>query len=271
MIGGKKISGFVVTRNEERNIRDCLESLKWVDELIVVDSYSEDATVEIARRYTDRVVQREYRSYRDQVTFALEQTSHSWVVYLDADERLTQRALDEIHEHFRREGPPEWDAFEFPRKTYFLDRWIAHSGWYPQRRIRLFRKELATFGGRPPDTNARVEGRIKSLSGDILHLSYPGGFGDMVGKLNLYAAAKAQHAHQAGVRPGWWRTALKPLLTLLERLILKRAFLDGYPGLVVAAGSAFYRLTREVKLWEMRNTKEPPPFVPPTMKQDESC
>src|SRR5437773_1231630 len=134
------VSAIVVCFNEEQNIADCLESLTWCDEIVVVDSFSTDRTVEICRRYTDRVIQREWAGYRDQKAFAHSQATRAWVFLVDADERVTPELKDEIRESLLQNGDT-YAAYAVPRLVYYLKHWWRRGGWYPDYDVRLFRRD----------------------------------------------------------------------------------------------------------------------------------
>jgi len=257
MLAGHSFSAFVITYNEQDGIRDCLESVKWVDELVIVDSYSEDATVEICREYTDRIIQREFAGYVAQTRFAFEQTTGEWVVWLDADEVLTPEAQREIVRRFEAPDGPGCDGFTFPRKTYFIDRWITHSGWYPQRKLRLLRREVARIGGDEPHPEAAVAGEVMDLDGGILHLSYPGGFQEMATRSAVFASRAAKARFEAGKRASRVSMVLKPPLEFVKKYVFRLGLLDGLPGLAIAVGSAYYRFMRELKLWELEHARDP--------------
>ena len=165
------ISAVIIAFNEEKNIRGCLESIKWVDEIIVVDSFSNDATVEICREYTDRVIQREWPGHVKQKQFALEQATGDWILSLDADERLSEEAAEEIESRVLQ-GPQSADGFIFPRQSYYLGRWISHGGWYPDSKLRLVRRGRAKWGGEDPHDKLIIDGRAEHLRGKILHYVY---------------------------------------------------------------------------------------------------
>jgi len=251
MIGGHAISAFVITYNEERNIGECLESVKWADELVVVDSFSQDRTVEVARRYTDRVIQREFAGHVAQTRYASEQTRHRWVLWLDADERLTPEAVAEIRRVFSAPGGPRHSGYCFPRLTFFMGRWIKHSGWYPQHKLRLWDRNCGHVGGEEPHAHVVLDGPVERLKGDILHFSYPGGLKDMADTSARYASYAARSRHKAGKRFSLAGLLLKPPATFLKKYFLQRGFLDGLPGLAIAVGSAHYRFLREAMLWEL--------------------
>jgi glycosyltransferase involved in cell wall biosynthesis len=254
MLGGQKVSGFVITFNEEDNVAACLETMKWADDLVVVDSFSTDRTVEIARRYTDRIIQRPFTAYTDQTRFAFEQTTGDWVLWLDADERLTPQALAEVEERFRAPGGPGADGFAFPRRTCFADRWIMHGGWYPQRKVRLFRREGARIGGNPAHPTAEVSGSIVNVRGDILHYSYPGGLAEMAQRSARFADLVARERYERGGRFSLLKLLFRPPFELVKKYVLQLGLLDGMPGLLIAVGSAYYQFLREAKLYELGNS-----------------
>ena len=262
MIGGKSVSGFVITYNEQEGLRDCLDSMKWVDELVVVDSYSQDATCEIAGEYTDRIIRREFAGYVAQTRFAFEQTTCEWVMWLDADEALTQQAAGEIHSWLAQPRQVEYDGFAFPRKTYFLDRWIKHGGWYPQHKVRFVRREAARLMGREPHPEFVVEGRVKKLKGDILHFSFPGGIVEYAQRSATFAEAAARARRARGKRASLLRLVLNPPFAFFRSYLLRLGILDGVPGLAVGVGTAYHRFIRELRLWELQHAEDPPAFEP---------
>jgi glycosyltransferase involved in cell wall biosynthesis len=244
------VSAFVITHNEEANIAECLESVSWADEIVVVDSLSDDHTVEIARQYTERIIPREFAGYTDQTLYAFEQTTGEWVLWLDADERLTPQAQQQIQERLGRSVGPGCDAFAFPRLTWLLGRWVKHSGWYPQPKVRLMRRAVSTIGGDKLVPRAVVDGKVVRLTGEILHYSYPGGIADMAQRSIKYACIAAEARYEAGRRFSLFRLLTNPPLTFLGRYILRLGFLDGLAGLTIAASAGYYRFVRELKLWE---------------------
>jgi glycosyltransferase involved in cell wall biosynthesis len=253
-----KTSAFIITYNEEKNIKDCLESLKWTDEIVVVDSYSTDRTCDIAREYTDRVIKHEFQGHVGQTRYASEQTSHPWIMWLDADERLTPEAIEEIHRQFDSGVTEEYKAFSFPRRTFFIDRWILHSGWYPQPKIRFWHRDHAHISGDEPHPHVELKENAKEkvLEGDILHYSYPNGLRDMVATSTKYARLGAERRYNEGRRYHLWSALLKPPATFLKKYCLQLGFLDGTPGLAIAVGSGYYRFMKEFMLWELEQEGE---------------
>jgi glycosyltransferase involved in cell wall biosynthesis len=251
MLGGHTVSAFAITYNEEDNIRGCLECLRWVDEIVVVDSFSEDRSVAIAREFTDRVIQQKFLGYTAQTRFACQQTTGDWVVWLDADERLSERAVEQIKAELQRPEGPRAEGFSLPRKTYFLDRWITHSGWYPQHKVRVFRRDLGQIAGSSAHPTAVVDGRVKKLKGDILHHSYPGGVMEMVHRSARFADMLADERWRAGRRCSMGDLLIKPPLEFFKKYFLRLGVLDGMPGFIIAVASAYYRFVRAAKMWEL--------------------
>jgi len=244
-----KISAIVVCGNEEANIAECLESVRWCDEIVVVDSLSSDRTPEIARGYTERVIQRPWAGYVAQKQFALEQATGDWALSLDADERCTPELRDAI-----RAALPQADArglagFEVRRHVFYLGRWIDHGGWYPDWKLRLVRRGRARWGGVDPHDKLIADGPVRRLDADLIHFTY-GSFSDHLRTLQRFSDVVSEVQAREGRRFSLLRAILHPPAKFLECFVWKRGFLDGWPGFVIAATSAFYVFAKHVKLWE---------------------
>jgi glycosyltransferase involved in cell wall biosynthesis len=246
----KKISATVRTFNEERNIRDCLESLSWADEIVVVDSKSTDRTVEIAREFTDRVIIQEWLGHIGQSQFAADQASHTWVLHLDADERVTPRLRDEILA-LDLNGTP-YDAYDVPRFHFFLQRWIRHSAWYPDRKIRLFRKDRCRWGGYAPHDVLKVPGRIGRLRNDILHYIYTD-VAHFAATKNTYSTLTAQDHFRNGRKARLTDIMIRPFYAFIYRYCFRLGFLDGLAGFVIAVMESHGVFLKYLKLYEMQN------------------
>jgi glycosyltransferase involved in cell wall biosynthesis len=253
MIGEKKISAFVLTYNEEENIEACLETLRWADEIVVVDSFSTDGTLECARPLADRILQREFAGHVAQTRYASRQTSHPWIVWLDADERLTEPAISDVRSALNSESMAGTVGYAFPRKTYFMGRWITHSGWYPQHKVRVWHRDHGEVVGEEPHPRVELDGEARRIEGDILHYSYPGGMRDMVATSTKYARYAAQTRFEKGQRSSLLSMLLRPPGSFLKKYLLQLGALDGMPGLAIAVGSAYYRFMREMMIWELEN------------------
>jgi len=244
-----KISAIVVCGNEEANIAECLESVRWCDEIVVVDSLSSDRTPEIARGYTERVIQRPWAGYVAQKQFALEQATGDWALSLDADERCTPELRDAI-----RAALPQADArglagFEVRRHVFYLGRWIDHGGWYPDWKLRVLRRDRARFAGHEPHDRAEVDGAVARLEADLVHYTYRD-FAQHLRTVDRFAAVVAEEWRKEGRRFSLLDALLHPPGKFLECYLWKRGFLDGWPGFVIAATSAFYVFAKQVKLRE---------------------
>jgi len=228
-----KITAVIITYNEEDRLPDALASLRQVaDEIVVVDSYSIDRTVEIAREAGARVLQNRFQDYGQQKNFAMAQAGGEWILNLDADERVSpelKRAITEL----KGGGPPtNTAAFAIKRKTFYLGRWIRHSGWYPDRKIRLFRKDAASWHGRIHE-RLDVRGAVAHMDGDILHFTYRD-IGDHVRRLDRYSAFQAEEIIRQQKKCLFLRLAILPPVTFLRHYFWKSGILDGFPGLVIA-------------------------------------
>ena len=243
------VSVCLITLNEESNIRDCLESVKWAGEIVLVDSFSEDRTLDIAREYTDRVVQREWRGINDQRQHCLELASNAWVLCVDADERVTPELAEEIKGLFRS-GKPACDAFSMPRRTWYLGRWIRGSGWYPARKVRLFKKSAGRFGDNDPHDKVLVDGPIRKLKHDLLHYSYRD-IAHHAATANSFSTTAARVRFRKGKRGSLATMLFKPPWRFFWQYVLRGGFRDGVPGLVIGVLSAYTVFLRCAKLWEM--------------------
>jgi glycosyltransferase involved in cell wall biosynthesis len=244
-----KISATVITFNEEGNIAAALESLAWADEIIVIDSESTDCTVEIARRFTDRIYVRAWPGYSAQKNFAAEQASFDWVFSLDADERVSGELAAELQK--LKQGPERAvAAFEMPRLTFYLGRWIKHSGWYPDHKVRLYNRKSASFVGEFVHESVKVNGRTERLSGDILHYTVRNA-SDHHQRIDRYTTLAARELYQRGRRATPLSLLISPASAFLRSYILKRGFLDGAQGVAIACFAAHYVFLKNLKLWEM--------------------
>jgi glycosyltransferase involved in cell wall biosynthesis len=250
------ISVCVVAMNEEDNIADCLASADFVDERIVVDSHSKDATRERAAASGARVIERDWPGHVEQKNFAIDQAANDWVLCLDADERVSPELKASILAALERGDLP--DGFEMARRTWYLGRWIRRGGWYPDVKLRLFRRSKGRWGGVNPHDHARVEGRVVRLDGDLLHYSYRS-ISDHLRSIDVFTTIAAKEKLKAGRRAGIVDLTLRPFGKFLRMYVLKLGFLEGAAGFVVAATGAFYVFLKYAKLRELagRGSKSP--------------
>jgi glycosyltransferase involved in cell wall biosynthesis len=248
-----KISTIVITLNEEDNIRRCLESVVPIsDEIIVVDSGSTDRTVDMAREYTSQVVHQDWLGYGRQKQFALSLTSNEHVFSIDADEEVSPRLQQEILSL-------QWDhdAYAVPRQVYYLNRWLRHC-WYPGYVIRLFHKDKATFTDDILHERVVPMSHTARLQAPLLHYSYRS-VSHHLEKMNAFTTLAAQKMYAAGRRPRPHQLLLTPGLEFLKMYVLRRGFLDGFPGLIISGLAAAYRLQKYAKLYELTLREGPAP------------
>lgn len=244
------ISVVIITKNEERNIAACLESVAWANDLIVVDSYSDDATVEIALRYTERVVQREWPGMvGPQRNVGLDMAREEWVLFLDADERVTEELRDELLSLVRSEKAHSIAAAAIPRKNYFFGKWLRSS--YPDYTSRFLRREAGSYNdipGRGFDT-LLAKGNIVRLKEPLIHLTGES-LSQRVRKLDFDSSLQAEEKFLAGKRSGGTAILLHALFAFCRVYFLKKSLLEGTRGLVYAALAAFNTFLKYSKLWE---------------------
>ncbi|MFA4947308.1 MAG: glycosyltransferase family 2 protein [Candidatus Krumholzibacteriia bacterium] len=241
-----KISVIIIAGNEENNIKDCLESVRWADEIIVVDSESTDRTVEIAKSYTPLVHTRAWQGYANQKTYALKAASHEWVLSLDADERVQAKLAEEI----AAADLEDFDGYRIKRDNYFLGRKIRGCGWGRDYQVRLFRKSRTTVTDRPVHEGFKVEGVMGVLTGAITHYSYRT-LKEAFAKIDAYSTLEAEEkAHRKSVNP--IVILVTPPLAFLHHFIIRRGFIDGTYGAMVSLMHALTKLQARMKIWEMR-------------------
>jgi glycosyltransferase involved in cell wall biosynthesis len=246
-----RISAAIICRDEEDRIIDCLESVAWCDETVVVDSGSRDDTVRIARKHATRVLHHDWAGHVAQKQFALEQTLGDWVLCLDADERCTPELRGLLQGALL--NPPDVAGFEVRRRSFHLGRWIRHGGWYPDWKLRIIRRGRARWGGQDPHDRLVPDGEIRRLDADLVHYTYRG-FADQLRTVQRFSDVVAEGWLAEGRRFSLWRAVAHPPTKFFECYVWKAGFRDGFPGFVIAATSAFYVFTKHVKLWEKRRS-----------------
>ncbi len=243
------VSAIVVCFNEERNIADCLNSLRWCDEIVVVDSFSTDRTVEICRQYTNRVVQRKWSGYRDQKAFAHSLATKDWVLLVDSDERVSPELKNEIIDNLSSYNNI-YTGFSLPRLVFYLDRWWWRGGWYPDYDVRLFRRERGTWGGTDPHEKILVDGKVRRLRNPLHHFSYRD-MADHVQRIDHFTSISSRELFNEHRR---WRLSdalLRPAFRFFRSYVLHRGFLEGFAGFHVALMASVYVFLKYAKLWEL--------------------
>jgi glycosyltransferase involved in cell wall biosynthesis len=250
----QSLTAIVTTYNEEANIRDCLDSLSFADEILVVDSFSTDATVEIARAMPGvRLLQHEYRGNGPQCNWAMEQAAHPWILVVDADERVTLPLAREIEDLLSRDLVE--DAYRLRRSNTFLGRVIRHSGWGKDRLVRLVRKGTVRYPEQRVHADIPLRVPAPTLRSPLLHDTFRS-FGQYLEKLHRYAEWGAQDQFQRGRRAGLAEIALRPAWRFFRMYVVQAGFLDGVPGLIVCTLQSYGVFLKWARLWELRRGKD---------------
>jgi glycosyltransferase involved in cell wall biosynthesis len=239
-----QISATIVTLNEERNIARAIESLRCADEVLVVDSGSTDRTREIALRHGARVLEEPWRGYAAQKNFAADRAAHDWILSIDADEQLTPALADEILA--LKQTATAFDGYSFPRLAQYLGRWIRHSGWYPDRKTRLYNRAKAEWTGDFVHESVRVSGSVGELKADLLHYTC-NSLSEHLRTLDRYTTLAARELIAKKKPVPMRRLVLDPAWTLVRTYILQRGFLDGPQGLAIAWMAALYTFLKYAK------------------------
>jgi len=241
------VSVAIITLNEERNLRACLESVKWAEEVVVCDSGSVDRTLAIAAEYGARTFQDPWRGFSAHKNLALERCTQPWILVLDADERVSPKLQAEIEAVVRAGGA--FDGYSLARKNFFLGAWIRHWGWYPDRSIRLIHRGRGHFLPRAVHEAVEVNGPVGTLQHPLEHYTY-GSVGEYLRRMDRYASLASEELFAAGCRTRVGDLTLRPVWTFLRMYLLQQGFLDGWRGLILAGLYACYTLAKYAYLWE---------------------
>jgi glycosyltransferase involved in cell wall biosynthesis len=246
-----RLSVVIITKNEETGIRRCLESVKWADEIVVLDSGSTDATVRICREYTQHVHETDWPGFGPQKNRASQQATGDWVLSVDADEQVTPRLRDEIRTVLSVSAGP--DAYEMPRLSNYCGRFMHHGGWWPDHVTRLFRRDKAHFSDDLVHERLIVNGTTGRLGNPLVHLAFEN-FEEVLQKIDRYSTASAEMFRdkgRSGHCPGRCCTAFGPSATY----VLKAGFLDGRHGFILAVSNAEGTYYRYLKLMLLNEKK----------------
>ncbi|MBI1896537.1 MAG: glycosyltransferase family 2 protein [Acidobacteria bacterium] len=243
-----KISATIITFNEERNIARAMESLRCCDEIVVVDSRSTDRTAEIAERLGARVIESPWVGYARQKNLAAGHAANDWIFSIDADEALSEALEGEIWQ-IKKNGP-NYDAYTMPRLAQYLGRWILHSGWYPDRKIRLYNRHKAKWVGQYVHETVQVDGSIGHLDSDLLHFTCSS-LSEHLKSMDRYTTLAAEQLVAQKKHVGWNDLILDPAWTFFRTFVLRRGFLDGMEGLTIAYMAALYNFVKYAKTRNM--------------------
>lgn len=256
--GTAELSAIVITRNEAARIGDCLASVSFAAEIIVVDNASTDATPDIARAAGAQVHHApDWPGFGPQKNRALALATKPWVLSIDADERVTPELRDEILSVVQA-APGGPDAWDMPRKSSYCGQYMAHSGWYPDRVVRLFRRGSARFSDDIVHERLLTAGPVGHLRADLLHASFDD-FSAVLDKLDRYSTAGAQRMWEQGRRSSVGSAVAHGLWAFLRTYVLQRGFLDGRMGFLLAVSNAEGTYYRYLKLWLLQRRAGPGP------------
>lgn len=243
-----KISATIITFNEERNIARVIESLRCCDEILVLDSGSNDRTVEIATNLGARVEEASWRGYAAQKNVAAELASNDWILSLDADESLSEALEAEIWQ-IKKSGP-QFDGYTVPRLAQYLGRWILHSGWHPDRKVRLFDRRKAKWVGDFVHESVKVVGTVGHLKSNLLHFTCDS-LSQHLRSMDKYTTLAAQEIASRQKEVGFALVLFDPPWVFFRTYVLKLGFLDGPEGLAIAYMAAFYNFVKYFKARDM--------------------
>jgi glycosyltransferase involved in cell wall biosynthesis len=249
-----KISSVIIASNEERNIARCIESqLGCIDDIVVlVDELSTDKTAEIVQDYNARCYITKWKGFAGTKEYGVSLTHNDWVLWIDADEEITPELSNELNAF--KKTIPEHKAYSVARKAYFLDRWIKHSGWYPSRVLRLFNKNSAYFSLKQVHEHLVVNGSTGKLENDLNHYT-DWNIEHYFNKFNKYTTLAAEELALKNKTFRITDITLRPLWLFIKMYIIKRGFLDGIQGFILAIFSSLYVFTKYSKLWETKPPK----------------
>lgn len=252
-----KISAVITCFNEEKKIKDCLESVEWVDEIILVDNSSKDKTVEIAKKYTKNIFSQENdpESIDLLKNFGFSKASGDWILSLDADERVTPELRKEIESAISNQQPAI-NGYFVPRKNIIFGKWIEHTGWYPDFQLRLFKKGKGKFAKKHVHEMLEINGQTQNLNSNLLHYNYENVQQFLNRHINIYAPNEAENILQKGYSFNYLDAIRFPFNEFLSRFFKREGYKDGIHGLVLSLLMAFYHLVIFSLIWEKEKFKE---------------
>ena len=250
-----KVTVTVITHNEAAHIAGALESVAWADELIVIDSHSTDATLDVARRHASRVEVRDWPGYGAQKNHAAGLATNDWILSIDADERVTPALGEEIRSVMARE--PAVQGFYIPRVSHYLGRWIRSTDWYPDFHLRLYDRRAARWSERSVHESVRLTGQTARLRGEMLHYPYRD-VSEHLAKIDRYTTLLAEQWFAEGRRATALDAAIYPRLAFFRNYILRQGFRDGRIGFLVSRLNSYYVFLKYAKLIELQERADRP-------------
>lgn len=245
------VSALIIAKNEEKNIEDCLKSVSWADEIIFIDSKSTDATVEIAKKYTDKIIVHDWQGYAYARDLSLKNAACNWIISLDADERVSPELKDEINNLLKKNHNK--NGYLIPRRNYFLDKVIKTCFWYPDYQMRFFRKDSASVSMREVHEGFVVKGEHGILKNDLIHFTHQDLFSTFE-KINKYSSLEIKEIENS--KPvKKMDLIIHPIAAFLNHYISRKGYKDGIHGMMVSIVHAMTNMMRYMKLWEKQNVE----------------
>lgn len=245
------ISCAIVVFNEERNICDCLETAKWMDEIIVVDSYSTDRTIELGRSYSDRIYQRAWNGFGEQKNFAVDHATSTWVFIIDADERITPELRVEIEAILKSHDPHAPEVYFVPRRNFHFGKFVTRAGCYPDYQLRLFRRGIGRMDNQEPHPKFVFKGKSGYLHSPLNHFTERT-IHDYLRKHGNLTSLAAKERSKTKQTVYWSDLAFRPLFSFCKYYLARQGFRDGMQGFLVSAFASMYTFNKYAKLWELQ-------------------
>lgn len=245
------ITAVVLTKNEEKNLPECLRRLSWVKEIIVVDDFSSDKSREIGQKFGAKVYKKRLVDFCSQRNWALEKVKTKWVLMIDSDERVTPEFRKEVERAIKKD---EYDGFKFPRKNIIFGKWIKHTGWYPDWQLHLFKKDKGRYEGKVHE-QVVVEGKVGELTTPLLHYNYHS-ISQYLGKMDRYTNLGAEILKEKGYKFQYQDLLIKPAEEFFRRFFAEEGWKDGIHGLALSLLQAFSEVVKYLKIWEYQKFEE---------------
>ncbi len=242
-----KFSVAIITKNEEKNIGRCLESVKWADEIVIVDSGSTDKTLKICRKYNCKIIESEWLGFGKTKKFAVDSATNNWILSIDADEEVTPDLKKKILEILDN---PKFNGYKIKRKSFYINKWINHCGWNKEYKLRLFNKQFGNFNEQMVHESVKLNGKIAKINKILKHYTYPN-ISSHLQKIDRYSKLFATELFKNGKKTSIFMAILKGKIKFLQMYFLQLGFLDGKEGFILSLNSAYGVYLKYLKLWEM--------------------
>ena len=246
------ISCAIVVFNEEKNIFACLSTAKWMDEIVVVDAFSTDRTMDICKTFTDRIFQRTWNGFGEQKNFAIHQSTSDWVFILDADERITSELRLEIEAVLEGKDSKGTVVYSVPRRNYYYGKWVKNAGCYPDRQLRLFRNGVGQLNDEEPHNKFIFEGEKADLIEPLDHYTEMT-INDHFRKFRNFTTLAAQQRSKVKTNVYWTDLVMRPLFTFYKYFFPRKGYRDGMHGFLVSGFASMYTFVKYAKLYERNN------------------